>query len=146
MFRRLGPLAGTALLVAGCSSLGGEIPGLFYYVQLREAQPSTVCMELATELVKKLDMHVVDQVFPARPKGQCIVELGDPRHPQSAVTTIGWNPGALKFSIRVAQFGQANAAKEGARDLASEVIGIAHEKYPDAVITPYSVGRTIVGP
>jgi hypothetical protein len=43
MFRRLSQLAVTACLPVACSSFGGEVPGVFYYIQLQQSQQSSVC-------------------------------------------------------------------------------------------------------
>lgn len=141
MFWKARLFAGAAVLLAGCASLGGEVPGLFYYVQLSEPQESAVCMDLAKQLTASLPLSIVDQVFPRRPKGQCIVDLDD--QPSPMLITLLWDPTSQRFSIRVAGSGNVGVS---ASELARQIIAITQKKYPEAVITRYKPTYTLLGP
>ena len=62
-------------LLTSCATLGGDLPGLFYRVQLTDRGPDTVCLEFARDLAASVSLRVVGQTFPTRPKGACIVEF-----------------------------------------------------------------------
>jgi hypothetical protein len=138
MYRRHLILGTSASLPAGCGSLGGaDIPGLFYRVQFKEARPTTVCMDLAGELISRLPLGVIDdQVF--QPKGQCIVTLGSQEQPDVVVTSIVWHPENRSLVIHLSQLRRA--------DMAAQVVAIAQSKFPDTAITSFTPKYTLVGP
>jgi hypothetical protein len=144
MFRKLSLLAVTAHLPVACSSFGGEVSGVFYYVQLQQSQQSSVCMELASDLSASFPLRVVDQVLPTRPSGQCIVDLDNKGQAPRILTTIVWDPGNRRFSLRVWGSGQEGIST--ARELAPQFIAIARKRFPDAVITNYKPTFSLLGP
>jgi hypothetical protein len=141
MFSRICQLACMAALVTGCA--GGDVPGLFYFVQLQEAQESTVCMALAHEVTAALPLSIVDQAFPTRPKGECIVSLHNQGSP-AIFTTLLWDPTSRRFSIRVV--GPGPARTSATQELAGQIIAIARRRYPEAIITTYQPRYTLLGP
>ncbi len=105
--QRLWRLSATTLagLLASCIIPGGEVPGLFYNVQLRDSRTDSVCLEFAGELAATASLRVVDQMLPTRPRGACIVELDNQEHSPRELVTIDWDPPSRTLGIHVKQAG-----------------------------------------
>jgi len=138
-------LLGAGLLLS-CASLGGDVPGLFYNVQLPAGRPITVCSEFARELVVSISLRVVDQMLPTRPRGACIVELDNQQEQSSRVlVTIDWDPGSRTLGIHVQQPGTSKPTAS-AQQLASQVVAAVHRKFPDGVIATVKPTYSPLGP
>lgn len=125
--------------------MGAYIPGIFYKVQLAEAQPSTVCLEFGRELTSTMSLRIVDHALPTRPKGECIVDLDNQGQSPVVLVSILWDPGDRKFVIRVSDTSRHNDPTS-TRDLATQIVALAQKKFPDAVITTYKPRYGLLGP
>jgi hypothetical protein len=113
--------------LAGCV----EIPGHFYLVKLPEPQPKTVCMDLARALTASLPLQIVDQTFPTRPKGQCIMDLDYQGHsPPRAPIGLLYDPQTHQIGIRVALKGPIDT-----EHLALQMTAIVAERFPGATVS-----------
>lgn len=145
MFRKLIVLGVLSSLLTACSSMGAYIPGIFYNVQLPEAQPSTVCLEFARELSATMSLRIVDHALPTRPKGECIADLDNQGQSPAVLISILWDPGDRKFVIRVSDTSRHNNPAS-TRDLATQIAASAQKKFPDAVITTFRPRYGLLGP
>jgi hypothetical protein len=132
-------------LLASCIIPGGEVPGLFYKVQLPDSRPDSVCLEFAGDLVASAPLRVVDQMLPTRPRGACIVELDNEERSPRELVTIDWDPGSRTLGIHVKQAGTSKTTTS-TQEVASQVLAAVHKKFPDGVITTVKPHYGFLGP
>lgn len=143
--RRLLSLGVMVILPAACSILpGGDIADLFYRVQLLGPQPTSVCMDLASELTSKMPLHVIYNEV--GPREKCMVQLGDQEHAGLVATTIDWNPEIRSLVIRQSEFSRSGKRTAGTQEVASQIIAVVQAKFPDAVITRFTPKYSLLGP
>ena len=92
-----------------------------------------------------MSLRVVGQTFPTRPKGACIVEFDSLEQSFRGHVTIDWDPPSQTFGINVRDIGTSKTTA-GIRELASQVVTVVHQKFPDAVITTIKPHYTPLGP
>ena len=117
---------------AGCCTLLGEIPGIFYDVHLRDAPPPTVCLAFAQELVTDLQLQIA-QTFPFS-KHNCNVDLGSGKHEVVGISSDPQNR-RLGISVQTFGFGGAVVPTSATRDLASRVLTVTQKYFPGAAVT-----------
>jgi hypothetical protein len=132
-------------LAASCIIPGGEVPGLFYDVQLPDSRPDSVCLEFAAELVASASLRVVNHMLPTRPRGACIVELDNLQQSPRELVTIDWDPSSRTLGIHVKQAGTSKTTA-ATQEVASQVLAAAKVKFPDGTITTIKPHYGFLGP
>ena len=143
-------LAVMATALTACESMGGEMAGSFYSVQLKAPVPSSACIELARQIAAVLPLRVEDETYPPQPKGQCMVYLRSVNLADQLAVTIVSSPTdrRMLLQFRELRHGHMNAFTPtgmGA-ELTSQTVALTQKRFPDASITATHPHYGLLGP
>jgi hypothetical protein len=137
-------------VIGACASMGGEIAGLFYSVQLKEPVAPSACIELARQIAADLPLRVVGETYPPHPKGQCMVDLRSVNLVDELVVNILSSPteNRLVLQLRELPHGHFNAITPTGvpAELTSQIVALTQKRFPDAVITTSHPHYGLLGP
>ena len=143
-------LAVMAIALTACESMGGEMAGSFYSVQLKEPIPSSACIELARQIAAVLPLRVEDETYPSHPKGQCLVDLRSVNLANELGVTILSSPTDRRILLQFRELrrGHMDAFTPtgmGA-ELTSQTVALTQKRFPDVSITATHPHYGLLGP
>jgi len=126
-----------ACLAAACSPfLERESPGVFYDVQLAASAPSTLCLELATDVAARTNLQLRWHGPLQRPD-QCAALVNDRTDVPRLEIWITMDGDRRLLFLDVRQFGPSGPEKPSrkTKELGRQLAQLIHERFPAAKVT-----------